>query len=387
MPSTRRCCASGWATTRCSRICAGRCSARERTTPAQARVREGCAEGSPISGREFWPGSGYALLGRTADGRLALSDDYLRHQLARPELAPLPASGPRERALHAALVAAPRGSVDAAALAAVEDPDARENFAVWLRFRDRLLAAPSLEAAYAGLFAGAGVDVPPLFVQELTQVILRHILGDAADPLEARAGEMLFRQQKISVLPDGAVMAADDATVERYASGEAFGSLGELLARNRTPRRTVDLDVLTPDNAEVYWERSECFDLAVSLNRGQPALAALCRVLERWIRHFHGVETTITPLRAIDDAHWSWHVGLDSEATALLNDLYQDVPVDDARRGRLLCLFRLEFAEPAVMRPALAGRPVWLGMAMDAASRLRLKPQNLLLNLPLARLQ
>jgi hypothetical protein len=39
------------------------------------------------------------------------------------------------------------------------------------------------------------------------------------------------------------------------------------------------------------------------------------------------------------------------------------------------------------MRPAIAGRPVWLAMAMDADGRLKLKPQNLLLNLPLARLQ
>jgi hypothetical protein len=52
-----------------------------------------------------------------------------------------------------------------------------------------------------------------------------------------------------------------------------------------------------------------------------------------------------------------------------------------------LCLFRLDFAQPADMRPALAGKPVYLGMAMDEGSRLRMKPQNLLLNLPLARPQ
>jgi hypothetical protein len=198
---------------------------------------------------------------------------------------------------------------------------------------------------------------------------------------------MLFRPQKITVLPDGAVMAADDETIERHASGEAFGSLGELLARNRVPRRTVDLDVLGADNAPVYWERSERHDLAVSLNRGQPALGALCRVLERWIAHFLGVRVTIEPLRAIDDRQWVWHVGLDAEASALLNDLYNGVAVDESRQARLLCLFRLVFADPADMRAAIAGKPVYLGMAMDTASRLRVKPQNLLLNLPLARPQ
>ena len=35
------------------------------------------------------------------------------------------------------------------------------------------------------------------------------------------------------------------------------------------------------------------------------------------------------------------------------------------------------------MRPAIAGRPVYLAMAMDGEQRLKLKPQNLLLNLPL----
>jgi len=71
----------------------------------------------------------------------------------------------------------------------------------------------------------------------------------------------------------------------------------------------------------------------------------------------------------------------------LLNDLYNRVDVDEARMGRLLCLFQLTFADPAAMRPAIAGRPVYLAMAMDQDRRLKLKPQNLLLNLPLARPQ
>jgi hypothetical protein len=37
------------------------------------------------------------------------------------------------------------------------------------------------------------------------------------------------------------------------------------------------------------------------------------------------------------------------------------------------------------MRPEVAGHPVYLAMAMDEARRLQLKPQNLLMNLPLAR--
>jgi hypothetical protein len=335
---------------------------------------------------DFWATCGYRLLRVGADGRLTLTDDFLRATLLRTELSPIAESCAAELALHDRLLAAPRASVDAAALASIADEDARENYAIWLRFRARLTAAPSIEAAYVALFRD-GVDVPPLFVGELTQILLRHILGAEADPLAARAAEMLFRPQKIALAGDGAVMAADDATVEHLATTGDFGSLGELLKQNRTPVRSTDLDVLDDTNAASYWERDERFDLAVSLNRGRPALAALCRVLERWIAHFLGVAVAIAPERAIDDEHWVWHVGLDAEASSLLNDLYNRVDVDEARMGRLLCLFKLTFADPAAVRPAIAGRPVYLAMAMDRDQRLKLKPQNLLLNLPLAQRQ
>ena len=47
--------------------------------------------------------------------------------------------------------------------------------------------------------------------------------------------------------------------------------------------------------------------------------------------------------------------------------------------------FRLAFAQPLDMRSDVAGRPVYLAMAQDAQGLLKLKPQNLLLNLPLAK--
>ena len=119
-------------------------------------------------------------------------------------------------------------------------------------------------------------------------------------------------------------------------------------------------------------------------NSGQAALAS---VLQRWVQHLLGVAITITPLARIDDAQWRWHVGLDAESTAILNDLYNGVVVDADRLARLVGLFRLDFDNPADMRADLAGLPVWLGLAMDVDGVLRLKPQNLLLNLPLARQQ
>ena len=336
---------------------------------------------------DYWPSCGYRLLGTAPGGRLAVSDDFLKSYLLRPELAPLPESCAAEVALHEQLLSRPGSEVRGEQIAAISDGDVRDNYRIWLRFRDRLLAAPTLEAAYTALFAGDGVDAPPQFVHQLTQILLRHILGESADPFATRAAEMLFRPQRVSVLADGAVMAADVQTVELYATSGGFGSLGELLSQNRTPTRTIDLDVLSEDNAAAYWGRDERYDFAVSLNRGGRVLDNLCRVLERWIAHFLAVAVSIRPTREIDDAHWAWHVGLDAEASALLNDLYNRVEVGDERMERLLCLFELNFADAADVRAALAGRPVYLAMAVDRENRLKLKPQNLLLNLPLARPQ
>lgn len=335
----------------------------------------------------YWASSGYRLLRQGSDGRLTVTDDFLRSFLLRPELAPIAGSCAAELALSDALTANPRKAVGDAELDAIRDADARENYRIFLRFRARLVNAASIEAAYVDLFRGDGVDVPPLFVHLLTQVLVRHVLGDDADPLAARVAEMLFRPQKITVGDEGAVMAADDATVELLATTGSFGSLGELLVRNRTPTRSVDLDVLDRGNAAQYWERDERHDFAVSLNRGQPALEALTQLLSRWVAHFLGVAVSIRPQREVDDQRWTWHVGLDAEASSLLNDLYNHVDVDTERMRRLLCLFELQFDDPADMRAAIAGRPVYLAMAMDADNRLKLKPQNLLLNLPLARQQ
>ena len=57
--------------------------------------------------------------------------------------------------------------------------------------------------------------------------------------------------------------------------------------------------------------------------------------------------------------------------------------VDESRLARLISLFRLQFRGSAPVIPEMAGRPVYLGLAMNEASTLRMKPQNLLVNLPI----
>lgn len=332
---------------------------------------------------DFWSGCGWQLLQRSDDGQLVVTDDFLRHLLTRPELAPVPESCASERALHEALLEQPRQAIDAARLAQLADEDARSNYEIWLRFRSRLLARPTLEGSYLQLFR-SDVDVPPVLVHHLTQVVLRQVLGEGATPMQARAAEMLFRTQRIAIQDDGRVMAADEQTVERQAQA-SFGNIADLLRQAGATPRTAELDVLGADNADAYWDRSEAHDFVVSLNHGEPALAALCQVIERWVRHFLAVDVRVQPEREIDEERWLWHVGLDAQASAVLNALYQGEDIDPAQGKRMLCLFRLEFDEPSLMLPQVAGHPVYLAMAMDEANRLRLKPQNLLLNLPLAR--
>jgi hypothetical protein len=96
------------------------------------------------------------------------------------------------------------------------------------------------------------------------------------------------------------------------------------------------------------------------------------------------VRTTIRPLQRIDDPAWRWHVGLDAEASALLNALYRGEEPEAEQLQRLVGLFSLDFADPLEMRADVAAKPVYLGLAVSAEQILKLKPQNLLVNLPLA---
>ena len=122
----------------------------------------------------------------------------------------------------------------------------------------------------------------------------------------------------------------------------------------------------------------------LDLRFGGDGLDAFCRLLEQWLHHFYRLQATATPLRAIEDADWAWHIGLDAQATAMLNDLYQGRPLEPARQHRILSLFRMDFADSTMLRADLLGRPVYLAAAMDEDQVLRIKPQNLLVNLPLA---
>ncbi len=348
---------------------------------------------------DFWPHCGFHSLARDTRGWLVPTEAYFRWILARPELALVPESCAAEMALHQSLATSPLRPVAPQELVALADDDARENYAVFLRFRDALLRAGTLEAYYLQLMRSGAVNVPAVFIDAVVQALLRNLLDDCNDALEARAAEMLFRPQRIT-LHEGQMLAGDRATLDMFNETAGLGDMGRLLLESGALQPRIDMQVLSADNALQYWQASDrhhylldlthelaqdlSHGLTLKMTRARSGLKALARVLERWVAHLLGVQVQIEPAHQITDSAWRWHVGLDVESTAILNDLYQDRPVDADRMQRLVSLFTLTFANPTEMRADVAGKPVYLGLATTADGVVRIKPQNLLLNLPLA---
>jgi hypothetical protein len=273
----------------------------------------------------------------------------------------------------------PKREVREEELKGIEDADARDNYRILMRFRDRLLEAGTVEGAYMNLFKSP-IDVPPMFVDQLAHVIVRNLLDGSQDPLRLRAGEVFFREQKATI-KDGHVLLADLETVEMHAAGSRYGSIGRLIVEAQGELGSVDLDVLDRANADIYWSRESRHDTVISLTYGRPALDAFARVVELWVEHFFSTKISVRPIRKIDEARWAWHVGLDAESTAILNELWAGREVDAGRMRNILALFALTFDDPAAMRRDIAGRTVYLGLSSQEGV-VRMKPQNLLTNLP-----
>ena len=287
-------------------------------------------------------------------------------------------SGDEERRVHTALMESPRSAVK---IDAIEDADARHNYEVVLRFRDRLLAAGTVEGCYLGLFRSK-IDVPPMFIDQLAHVTLRNILDGCDDPLRLRAAELFFREQKATI-QEGHALLADLETVEMHASGNKYGSIGRLIVEAQGDLAKTELDVIDRANAASYWQRESKHDTVISLTYGRPALDALARVIESWVFHFLETEIQVKPIRKMEEERWAWHVGLDAESTAILNELWAGNQVEQGRMRHILALFEMRFTDPALMRRDIAGRPVYLALSCDDGGAVRMKPQNLLLNLPL----
>ena len=243
------------------------------------------------------------------------------------------------------------------------------------------MTAPTLEAAYLSLFRGSVSGVPPLFLQMLTQLVVRAAMEEVGDAYTLRAAEALFRPQRAAVR-QGALLLADEEWLETAGGGD-LGAIGHLLSEAGAAPREVEVEVLSEANAADYARRSDTHDLALDIAEGRPGQHGLARALERFVGHVLGEEVAIRPAAVIEDPEWRWHVGLDAEATAIANDLWNGEAVEQARLARILWLSKLEFADESRVLPRAKGRPVYLALAMDAAQRVRCKPQNLVAGLPL----
>ena len=323
---------------------------------------------------DFWLTSGWHLLDKDQTGCLVPTEDFMRAYFYRPEVAPIDESCEAEIALHKKLVELPFIKVEKTDLEAIKDKDVVFNYEVILKFREFLSNYPTLEAAYLAIARGQPINFPPLFVDQLVQIILRNILNQNSFALQIRASELFFRTQVVTIAEDE-IMVADEAVVQLQAEQKNIDKKG-------SNQLEVDIDILRESSADNYWERSDKFDTSIDLAFTKPGLDALARVMEKWIYHFLSIEVSVQPMQKIEDDKWSWHLGLDSDSTSILNDLYEGLDVSEERLKQILCLFQLEAKEG--FKESMQGKPVYVGLAMGEKSIIKFKPQNLLTNLPLA---
>jgi hypothetical protein len=99
------------------------------------------------------------------------------------------------------------------------------------------------------------------------------------------------------------------------------------------------------------------------------------------------IEVDIEPLTEIRDANLSWYVGLDAESARIADALWNGEELDDNAKSRVVGLFRLTFRDPGVVTEQLRGEPIYLLLAMTPERVLELRPQNLVMGLPVRRME
>jgi hypothetical protein len=196
------------------------------------------------------------------------------------------------------------------------------------------------------------------------------------DVFVLRAAELLFRTQKLTSY-EGSLVAADEEAVP----GSNTMPLSPLVTMLGLSAAT-EFDVLSEANTDMYWERSDSFDMALDLTGGRRGLAALGDVLTRWVRHLLAVDVEIDSVTELRDVTLTWYVGLDADATRIGDALWNGDELDQAARGLVVGLYRLTFADDAEIIEQARGAPTYLIAAMSADRTLRLKPQNLITGLP-----
>lgn len=322
--------------------------------------------------REFWVASGHQLTRLDADGHMVVTDELILAWLARPEVLPPPEACFAERALHARLSRAPRDPVSPGQIAALADPDARENWGFLITLRDTLMAAGTVEAGYLRLVRGAA-RLPVVFYDQLVQLILRNALDGCEDVFVLRAAEMFFRAQRAH-FDKGAILLADDELVRELEGESHVNPLMAMLQGGVSA-----MDVMGEGNAWTYWSRSDAHAMVLPFGADPRARAALGQVMAVFLRHLLGLDVTVTPTTRAEGVDLRWYVGLDQTGSRIGDALWRGEAAGDTLVG----LYAMEL-EPAALRPDVAGHPVWLLLGIGEDNVIRMKPQNLVMGLPLA---
>ncbi len=333
--------------------------------------------------REFWVASGHHLTRRGDHGGLLATPELIMAYLARPELMPPADACDAERSLHAGLLADPLRPVTRADIAALADADARENWTFMMNFRDRLIAAPSLEAVYVTLARKGAGDLPPIFLSQLCHLILRNALEGCDDPYMLRAAELFYRSQ-LATVHDGTLLLADAEAIEAQQHARHDIHSSPLTAMLAPPKAFGEMDVMDDDNAWTYWSRSDAHAMVMNIGGNPKARAGLCRVIERWIAHLLGIAVKVETVASVEDRDWRWFIGLDSEGTRIGNALWNGAAPESHAAERIVALMRLTIEDARLVDERVGNKPVYLILAGGADKVVRLKPQNLVAGLPLA---
>ena len=264
-------------------------------------------------------------------------------------------------------------------IAAIADTDARENWQLMIGFRDHLVAHPTLEAAYLALVRPGVGRTPPLFLNQAVHLILRNALDDCEDADALRAAELFFRPQLLT-MHEGSLIAADEETIagtdastsRRWSHAGPAGGRPRSTCSSRTMRKTIS----SAATVSTWRSISPPAGAVGALARRSCAGSAICwrsrSRSSRWPRR--------------SDVSFTWYVGLDAEGTAIGNALWNGEELDDATRGarRRPLPAHLPRSGPGADGQ---GRGGLSDPRHDARRALRMKPQNLVVGLPVTHLE
>ena len=171
-------------------------------------------------------------------------------------------------------------------------------------------------------------------------MILRNALDGCDDPSCCARRELFFRPQRMT-LHDGSLIAADEETI----AGSARQPVSPLVSMLGIPAE-AEIDVMNDDNAEHYFEHSDQFHMALDLTAGRRGLAALGKVIARWIAHLLAVEVDG---RAADRAarrRSSPGMSASTPRHRIGDALWNGEELDERGAARVVGLFRLTFRDP-----------------------------------------